>query len=149
MAYFNKQPQVQDYVIRTERLCIPFGIVHNATPASKTTSTDLPAALVLSTEGLTAVAAAIDADCNFTTPQDASSAIFGILVYNLGTVQKLHKAEVVNASAGSVTLAFKGASTTGVTASGNIALSATWGSNALSTTSLTAVLCIDFIVSKN
>jgi hypothetical protein len=146
MAHYNKNAGVEDYRIKSERLCIPFSIVANATPASKTSSNDLPGAMVLAMEGLTASAAAIDSGTNFTTPVD-STGIFGILVYNLGTVAKLHKAEVVGLSSGSVAVSAKGASTSGVTASGNVAVSVDWSGD-LSSTNLSGVLCIDYIISE-
>lgn len=147
MSYFQKTSAVQDYQVKSQRLCIPFAIVYNATPASKTNSNNLGAAMVLALEGQTATAAAIDSGTNFTTPVDATG-IFGILVYSLGTVDKLHQYSVINPSTGAVAVTAKGASSTGVTASGNIAVSADWDGS-LATTSLTAVLCIDYILLQN
>ena len=148
MSHFNKTPAVEDYRIKTERLCIPFSIVANATPANKTSSSDLTASMTLSMQGLTAAAAAIDSGANFAAPQDAASAVFGVLLANLGTVNKLHKAEVVNPSSGSITtVALNGAGSTGVTASGNCAMSVTW-TGSLATTNLNATLCVDYIISK-
>lgn len=146
MSHFNKNSAVEDYKVKSERLCLPFSIVHNATPASKTSSNDLPGAMVLAMEGLTAAAAAIDSGTGFTTPVD-STGIFGILVYNLGTVAKMHKAEVVGLSSGTAAVTLKGASSTGVTASGNLAVSVDWSGD-LSATDLSATLCVDYIISK-
>lgn len=146
MAHFNKNAAVQDYEVKSERLCIPFSIVHNATPASKTNSNDLPAAMTLALEGQTAAAAAIDSGTNFTTPVD-STGIFGILLASLGTVAKLHKAEIVGLSSGTIAVTLKGASSTGVTASGNIAVSAD-SSLDLSAVDLSGTLCVDYIISK-
>lgn len=137
----------ESYWIRERRLIIPFSIVHHATPASKTSSNDLPACLILSLEGLTATATAADAACSFTTPVD-STGIFGCLVRNIGTVSKLLDVQVVNLSSGTVAVTRKGASTTGVTASGNIAVSVD-SSLDLSATDLTAHLVLDFMLSKN
>ncbi len=146
MAHFFKDQGVEDYRVKSERLVIPFAIVHNATPASKTNSNDLPSALVLALEGQTATAAAIDSGTNFTTPVD-STGIFGCLVYNLGTVKKLLTADCVNLSSGTMALTRVGASSTGVTASGNIAVSIDWNGS-LAATDLSANLVIDFIISK-
>lgn len=143
---FQKNPSVENYMIAEERLCIPFAIVHNATPASKTYSSDLSAALVLSMEGLTAQAAAIDSGTNFITPVD-STGNFGILLYNLGTVAKLLKSETINLSSGTCTTTAEGASNTGVTASGNIAVSIDW-SGSLAATDLSATVCVDYARSK-
>jgi hypothetical protein len=147
MSTFCKNAAVEDYNVKSHRLVIPFAIVYHATPASKTYSSDLPDAMILSLEGLTAAATAADTGCNFTTPAD-STGIFGILLRNLGTVKKLLKMEMTELSSGTVALTRKGASTTGVTASGNIAISADWSGD-LSSTSLTAYLSVDYIISKN
>lgn len=144
--HMDKNSQVEDFKLRSKRLVIPFSIVHNATPASKTNSNDLPSSMVLALEGQTATAAAIDSGTNFTTPVD-STGIFGILLYNLGTVSKLCKYEVSFLSSGTITVTAKGASTSGVTASSNIAVSADWSGD-LSATDLTAVCTVDYQVSK-
>lgn len=146
MAHFFKNEAVEDYRVKSERMVIPFAIVHNATPASKTYSSDLPSALVLATEGLTAQAAAIDSGTNFTAPNDGNG-IFGVLVYNLGTVKKLLTVDFVNLSTGTATVTRKGASSTGVTASGNLAVSIDWNGD-LSMTDLSGNLVTDFIISK-
>jgi hypothetical protein len=144
--HMDKNSAVEDYKLREKRLVIPFSITGNATPASKVVSNDLPAAMVLSTEGLTAQAAAIDSGCNFTTPVDANG-IFGILAYNLGTVEKLLDVQLVNLSSGTATISRKGASSTGVTASGNIAVSID-SSLDLSMVNLSGHLVIEYRVSK-
>lgn len=144
--HYNKTSAVQDYMIKQERLCVPFAIVHNATPASKTTSNDLPGSMYIVTEGLTAAAAAVDSGTNFTTPTD-STGVFGILIANLGTVNKLLKAEVVGLSSGTVAVTAKGASSTGVTASGNLAVSVDWSGD-LSATDLSATACVDYNIFK-
>lgn len=145
--HFYKNASALDYSLRSERLCIPFSIVFNATPASKTNSNDLGDCLVLACEGQTAAAAAIDSGTNFTTPVD-STGIFGALVYNLGTVKKLLRYDVFGLSSGTATITAVGANSTGVTASGNIAVSIDW-SGTLVTTSLSATLILDFIISKS
>lgn len=145
--HFNKNSQVEDYRVKSERVCIPFKIVHNATPASKTNSNDLAAAMTLSLQGQTATAAAIDSGCNFTAAQDAASAIFGILLSGLGTVAKVQQMEVKMLSSGTATVALNGASSTGVTASGNVAASVTWSGD-LTTTDLSGTLCVDYTISK-
>lgn len=144
--HMDKNSQVEDFKLRSKRLVIPFSIVHNATPASKTNSNDLPSSMVLSLEGQTATATAIDSGTNFTTEVDANG-IFGILLYNLGTVSKLCKYTADFTSAGTIALTAKGASSSGVTASSNIAVSADWTGN-LATTDLSGVLTVDYQVSK-
>lgn len=147
MATLDMNSQVENYKLKTHRLIIPFTIVHNATPASKVESSDLPDALVLSLEGQTAAATAIDSGTNFTTQVD-STGNFSCLVRNLGTVSKLLDVQVVNISSGTATVARKGASSTGVTASGNIAVSLD-SSLDLSAVDLTASLVVEYTVSHN
>lgn len=146
MAHWNKNSAVNDYAIREERLCVPFSITANATPASKSNSNDLPAAMVLSLEGQTSTASAIDSGCNFTTESD-STGIFGVLVHNLGTVNKLLNVDCRMLSSGTVALSSKGASSSGVTASGNIAVSVDWDGS-LATTSLSGALIVDYNIVK-
>jgi hypothetical protein len=141
MAYLENDPSVADYALKEKRLVIPFAITGHATPASKSHATDLPAALILSTEGKTATAAAADSGCNFTTESDANG-IFGVLIYNLGEVDKLLDVQVVNLSAGTATVSRKGASSTGVTASGNIAVSI--DSNQALTSNLSGHVVVDY-----
>lgn len=145
MAHRDKNSGVEDYKLKLKRLIIPFAITHHATPASKVHAADL-AALVLSTEGKTAVATAADSGTNFTTEADTTG-IFGILVKDLGTVEKVLTATMVSLSSGTATVTAVGASSSGVTASGNIALSIDW-SGSLASTDLSGTLVIDYRVSK-
>lgn len=145
MAHFDKNAAVNDYHVKSERLCVPLAIVHNAVPASKSNSNDLPAAMALDLEGQLA-ASAIDAGCNFTAPVDATG-IFGVLLSQLGSVEKLLKVELIDLSSGTAAVSRKGASSSGVTASKNIAVSVDWSGD-LSATDLSATLCVDYIISK-
>lgn len=142
----DKNAQMEDYKLREKRVIIPFSIVHNATPASKTNSNDLPSSLTLSLEGQTATATAIDSGCAFTTETD-STGIFGCLVSSCGTVAKLLDVQLVNLSSGTATVTRVGASSTGVTASGNIAVSIDWNGS-LATTDFSANLVLEYSVSK-
>ena len=145
MAHFNKNSQVEDYRVRSERLCIPFNVAH-AAAASIVYSNDLPACYVTAGEAQTAAAAAIDSGTNFTTPV-AATGIMGVLLYNLGTVSKVLNTSLYNLSSGTATITPVGASSTGVTASGNIALSID-SSLDFTATDLSGTLCVDYIISK-
>lgn len=145
--YFHKHAGAEDYALRCARLLIPFSITFNATPASKVTAVDLAGVAVLATEGQTAAAAAVDSGTNFTTPVDATG-IFGVLLANLGTVEKLLDAQILQLSSGTATISKKGASSSGVTASGNIAVSID-SSLDLSAVSLSAVLAVDYRIAHN
>lgn len=130
MSFSLPNSVAEDRHIKTKRLCIPFSITAHATPASKTLSTDAAGVLILSAEGLTATATAADSGTNFTTESD-SDGIFGLLVTGLGIVTKVLEASVkgtavsaINTmSTGTCAVTLKGASSTGVTASGNVAVS--------------------------
>lgn len=145
MSYREKNSTVLDYKIRSERLCVPFKVVHAAATA-QVYSNDLAAAVVIAGEGQTATAAAIDSGTNFTTPV-AATGIIGFLFYNLGTVNKLLNATLFNLSSGTATITPVGASNTGVTASGNIAISVD-SSLDFTMTDLTGTLCIDYNIQK-
>jgi hypothetical protein len=67
---------------------------------------------------------------------------------SLGTVEKLLKVEIIDLSSGTVSVSKKGASSSGVTASGNIAVSADWSGD-LSATDLSATLAVDYRIRKN
>lgn len=140
---------VQEYVISSQRLVIPFAIVANATPANKSQSNGLGAAMILALQGQTAAAAAIDSGTNFTSPSD-SSGTFGILLYNLGQVLALQDFNVKSLASGVLTaqtVTAVGSSNTGVTASLNIALSVS-GASSLATTSFNGYVSVDYQVSS-
>jgi hypothetical protein len=151
MSYFIKTASANDYAIKAQRLVIPFSIVANATPASKTYSTNLPANMVLSMQGLTAAATAIDSGTNFATPTDSTGTI-GILLYGLGTIGTVGKATVDSVASGVfsavTTVTLEGANNTGVTASGNIAISAS-GLSSLATTNASCVVAVDYQLLSN
>lgn len=146
MSFFAKNSAVEDHLSKQHRICVPFSITFHATPASKVHSTDLPGVAYLSTEGKTAEATAVDSGDSFTTENDGNG-IFGILLANLGTVEKVYDAQVVGLSAGTAAVSKKGASSSGVTASGNIAISIDSNQD-LSMTSLSGVLIVDYRVKE-
>lgn len=144
MSFFAKNSVVEDTRERTHRMCVPFTIVHNATPASKTSSSDMAGVLYLSTEGLTAAATAVDSGTTFTTETD-STGVFGCLLANMGTIDRLYDVQFVHLSSGTATVTRVGSSSTGLTASNNIAVSIDWSGN-LATTDLTGTLIVDYRV---
>lgn len=145
MAHFTKNSAVLDYEIKSERLCVPIASTA-AAAASIVYSSDLGAAISIAGELQTAVTAAIDSGTNFTAPV-AASGIMGILVYNLGTVDKLLSATLYNVNSGTAVLSPKGASSSGVTQSGNIAISLD-SSLDFTAAAFSAVLCLDYRISK-
>lgn len=145
MSYFVKNSQANDYAVRSQRLCVPLKVTHAAGTAQVYTN-DLPACMVIAGEAQTATAAAIDSGTNFTTPV-AANGIIGVLIYNLGTVAKLLNCTLFNLSSGTCTVTAVGASSTGVTASGNIAVSLD-SSLDFTATDLTTTMCVDYIIAK-
>lgn len=147
MAHFDKNSALNDYKLRMNRLVIPFSTTA-AAAASIVYSSDLPAVVTFSGEAQTSAAIAVEAaaNTNFTT-EVAANGIFGILLSNLGTVDKLLKYEIVHLSSGTATITAKGASSSGVTASGNIAVSID-SSLDLTATALTGVIALDYRTSK-
>lgn len=147
--YLEKSDKVEDYKLKERRLTIPFTITGHATPASKTSSTDL-APLYLSTEGRTATAAAVDSGCNFTTASD-STGVFGLLLTPGAVARKVLRVAVEQRSGTTATnkvqaTVLNGASSTGITASGNIAVSATCAGLDLSAENFDGVLVIEYMI---
>lgn len=144
--YEYPNAQNEDYALKSRSLIIPFSITHSATPANKVRSSDLSSALTLACEGQTSDAAAIDSGTNFATPTD-STGVFGCLISNAGSVKKLLDVRVVNINSGTVAITREGASNSGVTASGNIAVSLD-SSLDLTAADLSAHLVVDFLLAK-
>lgn len=147
--YLEREDKIQDYKLKERRLCIPFSITGNATPASKVHNQDL-SALILRTEGKTAQADAIDAGGNFATASDATG-VFGILFDPGPAARKVLRVQVEQRSGSTATnrvqvTALKGASTTGVTASGNLAFDVTCAGLDLSSENFDGVLVIEYMV---
>ncbi len=115
-------------LLRNRRLVLDVSVVGNATAANVQHSSDAPGAVLLQTEGNDDVSA-VDSGANFGTIENNNSgaSIMGVLVLGLdclgGKVQKLVSVSVseVTATAGTVARALKGASSSGITASGNVA----------------------------
>lgn len=149
-AYLDQSNRVQDYSIKQRRLCIPFTITGNATPASKTSSVDLSAVYVV-TEGLTAAAAAADSGTNFTAPADSTGDFSLLLMTGASATRKLMSCTVLQRTGSTATnqfqvVAHKGASSTGVTASGNLAVSVTAAGLNLATENFDGIVIVEYMV---
>ncbi len=72
----KEKPTLYDQMLRTEELDFQCKIVHNATPANKTFSTDIPGVSLLRAQGQTAAVDAVET-LVWTAPVDASG-IFGL-----------------------------------------------------------------------
>lgn len=72
----KEKPMLNDQMLRCEQLDFQCKIVHNATPANKTFSSDIPGVSLLRAQGQTAAVDAVEV-LPWTTPVDASG-IFGL-----------------------------------------------------------------------
>ena len=83
MYTLKNLPSYQEHNLRFERLVYNFSITGNATPASKTQTSDLPGMAILRMQGETAQADAIESDFTWTAPVDNASgdSVFGILLF--------------------------------------------------------------------
>jgi len=72
----KENPQLNDHLLRSEKLVFSCLITHNATPANKTFSSDIPSVSLLRAQGQTAAVDAVEV-LSWTAPVDASG-IFGI-----------------------------------------------------------------------
>lgn len=147
--YLELSEKVQDYKLKERRLCIPFTITGNATPASKLVGQDLQV-MYVRTQGLTAAADAVDAGGNFASPDDATG-VFGILFAPGKPARKVLRIAVEQRNGSSATnkvqvTALKGASTTGVTASGNLAFDVTCAGLNLTNENFDGVAIIEYVI---
>lgn len=142
--FLPKTSAGQDLLLRHKRVVFDVTVTGNATPASVLHGSDVPGAVFLATESLDD-AAAQDSGCNFGTLVNNSTgaSTMGLLVQcpdALGGIcDKLYTATVTcpAANSGAITVALKGASSTGITASGNVAFTIAGASADLSTENIT------------
>jgi len=114
--------------LQHRRVIFDVTVKGNATATAVLQSVEAPGAMYLATESLDR-AAAQDSGCNFGTIENnnAGASIMGVLVMGAGCmggdIEKIYSVAVseVTSTAGTITVALKGASSSGITASGNIA----------------------------
>ncbi len=152
--YLDVSEKVQDYKLKQRRLCVPFFITGSATAASKVVSSDLQVVYVR-TEGLTAAADAVDSGGNFTTPDDngGGGAIFGVLLAPGKAITRVLRIAVEQRTGTTATnkvqaTSLAGASSTGITASGNIAFNITAAGLDLSSENFDGVAIIEYMVEQ-
>ncbi len=75
----KEKPDLNDQMLRSERLTFRCAIVHNATPADKKFSSDVPSVVMLRAEGQTAAVDAVE-ELTWTSPVDNSTgnSVFGL-----------------------------------------------------------------------
>lgn len=80
----KEKPDLNDQMLRCERLVFRCAIVGNATPADKTFSADIPSVVMLRAEGQTAAVDAVEM-LTWTTPvdNDTGDSVFGLYL-NIG-----------------------------------------------------------------
>lgn len=124
-----KEQSGMSHMLRMKRVVLDVSVVGNATAANVKHSSDAPGSVFLQTEGNDDVSSQ-DSGATFGTIENnnAGASIMGVLLHcpNLlgGKVQKLFSASVseVTSTAGTVALSLKGASSSGITSDGNLAL---------------------------
>lgn len=154
IGVFENNSTVEDYQLKHRKLVAEFTITAHATPANKVHGVpDLPAVLVLSSEGKTADAAAIDT-VTFTTAVDNSTgdSVFGVLLRAgsgyLGTIAKVLSIKVTDRGGTATSLAVTAHGTKGLTTSGNIAFSIAGTGLNLASENADIVCEIDYVLSK-
>lgn len=132
----------QDLMLRHKRVILDVSFT-GATPSTSVQhSSDAPSAVFLASLGVDD-AAADDAACNFGTLQNSTGAVVGVLVDGPktlgGKIRKLFSLSVteVTSVAGTVSSSKKGASSTGITSSGNLAFTVTGTAADLTTQTIT------------
>ena len=144
---FEKNAALLNHQLKQERLVFEVAITANATPASKQHHVDIPGVVLLRTEGKTADADAVeDLSATFTTADDENSGncVFGVLVTELGDIEKVSKITVTEKTALSSSLAVTAHGTSGLTTDGNIAFSVAGTGLRLDTESPTLVVEIEY-----
>lgn len=127
--FLPKEASGMDLLLRHRRLVFDVSVVGNATAASVRHSSDVPGSVFLQTEGVDNVSAQ-DSAANFGTIENNNSgaSIMGVLMHAPkalgGKISKLYSVSVseVTSTAGTVTSALKGASSSGITDDGNLAI---------------------------
>lgn len=149
----QKNAVVEDHVLKHQKLVFELKIVANATPASKSHSSDLPGVCLLATEGkLTDISGveAISGLTNYTAPSD-SNGIFDVMLKGaeLGTVKKVMKIQAHSKGAAGLTACTVQVlgDNFGLTAGGNIAFEVDSAIN-FATTNETVVCEVDFLLSE-
>jgi hypothetical protein len=145
-------PRIEDYQLKEKRIAIRFSITGNATAANVTHSTDIPGIFFVGTEGNTADAE----DSGITVTESDSGGVFALLLKSVGSVKKIIRAEVHDMgaqtggsdTASAVATVFAGASNTGITASGNIALQVTGTGLNLTSENFSGVMQLEYLMSE-
>lgn len=128
---FEKDSAVMNHRIKQRKLLLEVDIVANATPADKGHGSDLPAVVVLRSEGKIADADAIeDLSAEFTAAADnaAGDSQFGIVIDGSkleGDIDKVYSVSVVEQTSLATSLTVAPASSDYKTAGGNIAIDIT------------------------
>lgn len=155
----KENPVLNDQMLRTEKLVFAASIGHNATPANKTFSSDVPSVSYLRAQGQTATVDAIES-LTWTAPADNSSGcIFGLYLAigktvtpALGPVASaedyadaVYSVSVKKGPTGAaLTVTGPNASSSFLTPLGNIAIEVTDSSGNLSTTDEPLVVDVNY-----
>jgi len=160
MSYEAKRSDVQKVQLKAQRLVLPFQIVGNATPASKTSNVDDPSVLFLQMEGtgqdnITEDAGALDTDetvPTFTTTASDTNGQFNCLVKVGEAIDKVCRASCYRrsttlADADEVFIVALG-DADGVTANGDKIILTIDGDAALTSGTHNLCLELEYVVSE-
>lgn len=163
----KENPVLNDQMLRTEKLDFQCKIGHNATPANKTFSSDVPSVSYLRAQGQTATVDAIES-LSWTSPVDNSSgAVFGLYlsigksvtpslgpvtsnedfadrVYNVTVLKAVVDANGNAESLSALPTTGPGGSSAYLTSMGNIAIEVTDSSGNLATTDENLVVLVSY-----
>lgn len=154
--YDAKDTIVRDRILETLELCVPFSIVANATPASKSMTEDEPSLLFLNTQGIqdiTLADGAVDSQAEldaltFAVPNDAAG-IFNLLLRMNEPVVKIVSAQIIQLNGSEmINCTFVTGSTNGITSAGNKVVFNADSAVNFATTNYNATLIVNYVVGE-
>lgn len=152
IGVFENNSALHDYQLKHRKLVFNYTITGNATPASKAHGVpDLPAVVVLRSEGKVADADAIET-ISFTTAADNSTgdSVHGVLIKGsaLGSISKVLSIKVTDRGGTATSLAVTAHGTKGLSTGGNIAFSIAGTGLNLSSENADIVVEVDYVLSE-
>ncbi len=128
ISHLESNPVVEDHLIKTVTLTFELDIASDATPACKVHSGDLAGIAVLRSEGLTAVADAVEACVCYTTAVDncGGDSVIGVILDASklsGDILKVLDIQVIDQDGDGTAIVVTKHGVRGLTTGGNVAFS--------------------------
>ena len=144
--------RLEDYQLKEKEIAIRFSITGSATAASVVHSTDIPGIFYVGTEGNLADSI----DSGITVTENDSGGVFALLLTEAGSIKKIIHAEVKDMgaetggsdTASAVAVVLAGASNSGITASGNVALEVTGTGLNLTSENFSGVMLLRYLMAE-